>query len=53
MSKEVLICGFCLRECSPEQDVGYLKFPDGQKHPVHLFHEGVTVEYEKQMKKSV
>ena len=52
MSKETLICGFCLKECLPEQDVGYLRFPDGQKYPVHLSHEGATIEYEKQMKKN-
>jgi hypothetical protein len=51
MSAEKLICGFCGRECTPEQDVGYLKFPDGKSRPAHLSHAGVKSEYESQQQK--
>ena len=51
MSSEKLVCGFCGRECIPEQDVGFLEFPDGKSKAAHLSHPGVKDEYEKQQQK--
>lgn len=50
MTKEKTICGFCGRECLPEEDVGWIAFPDGQKRPAHLSHVGVKEEHERQTK---
>jgi len=44
MSKQEVICGFCKRDCTPEEDVSFLKFPDGERRPVHVVHEGVQHE---------
>ena len=50
MSQDKPICGFCGRECQPEEDVGFLKFPDGTQKAAHLTHTGVKEEYQKQGK---
>jgi len=47
-------CGFCGREVTVEEDVVFLKFPDGVKgrvlsvHPAHVSHVGVKEEWERQ-----
>lgn len=48
MAEQELICGFCGRKCETSEDVGFLKFPGGEKKPAHLSHVGVKEEYERQ-----
>lgn len=50
MAKTELVCRFCGKECLPDQNVGWLTFPNGESHPVHLDHPGVQEEYRKQTK---
>jgi len=51
MSKENILCGFCGKEITSDQDSGWLKFPYGSSKPVHFSHVGVKEEYERQNEK--
>lgn len=50
MTKQKLYCGFCGKQCTPNQDVGFITFPNNEQKPIHLTHSGVREEYNYQMK---
>ena len=52
-TKEKTVCGFCGLECLPEEDVGWMTFPDGTKKPAHLAHPGAKEEHRKQTESGV